>query len=184
MDTNNNIQDNTNSQNAPQGKKTAAGEAFDKVARVLGLTYPGGVNIERLAKNGQNNIEFPKMLKGKGGYDFSYSGLKTAVINYVHTNEMKGVEIIDNKVRAISVETPGMTDFTAQARVEAVLGLYVDISIVSIVLVDVGVEVGLGVHVTVHLTCGAYTHNLDIKIFELKNIKNYYIHIIIYNVLF
>ena len=80
----------------------------------------------------------------------------------ITSHEQKGVEIIDNKVRAISVETPGMTDFTAQARVEAVLGLYVDISIVSIVLVDVGVEVGLGVHVTVHLTCGASTHNLDI----------------------
>ncbi len=80
----------------------------------------------------------------------------------ITSHEQKGVEIIDNKVRAISVETPGTTDFTAQARVEAVLGLYVDISIVSIVLVDVGVEVGLGVHVTVHLTCGAATHNLDI----------------------
>lgn len=80
----------------------------------------------------------------------------------ITSHEQKGIEIIDNKVRAISVETPGMTDFTAQARVEAVLGLYVDISIVSIVLVDVGVEVGLGVHVTVHLTCGAAVHNLDI----------------------
>lgn len=80
----------------------------------------------------------------------------------ITSHEQKGVEIVDNKVRAISVETPGYTDFTAQARVEAVLGLYVDISIVSIVLVDVGVEVGLGVHVTVHLTCGATTHNLDI----------------------
>lgn len=66
----------------------AVGEAFDKVARVLGLEYPGGPNIERLAKEGQNVVSLPKMLKGKGGYDFSYSGLKTAVINYVHTNEM------------------------------------------------------------------------------------------------
>ena len=71
----------------------AVGEAFDKVARVLGLEYPGGPNIERLAKDGNNNIELPKMLKGKGGYDFSYSGLKTAVINYVHTNEMKNQPI-------------------------------------------------------------------------------------------
>ena len=71
----------------------AVGEAFDKVARVLGLQYPGGPNIERLAKEGTNSIELPLMLKGKGGYDFSYSGLKTAVINYVHTNEMKGVAI-------------------------------------------------------------------------------------------
>lgn len=80
----------------------------------------------------------------------------------ITSHEQKGVEIIDNKVRAISKETAGTTDFTAQARVEAILGLYVDISIVSIVLVDVGIEVGLGVHVTVHLTSGAATHNLDI----------------------
>ncbi len=68
----------------------AVGEAFDKVARVLGLQYPGGPNVERLAKQGENNIELPVMLKGKKGYDFSYSGLKTAVINYVHNKEQKG----------------------------------------------------------------------------------------------
>ncbi len=73
----------------------AVGEAFDKVARVLGLSYPGGPNVERLAKEGQNVIPLPKMLKNyEGGeYDFSYSGLKTAVINYVHTQESKGVEV-------------------------------------------------------------------------------------------
>ena len=68
----------------------AAGEAFDKVARVLSLPYPGGPNIERLAKEGKRNIEFPKMLKGEKNYNFSYSGLKTAVINYVHNKEQKG----------------------------------------------------------------------------------------------
>lgn len=70
----------------------AVGEAFDKVARVLGLQYPGGPNVERLAKEGNDAIKLPKMLKNyKGGeYDFSYSGLKTAVINYVHTEEQKG----------------------------------------------------------------------------------------------
>ncbi len=68
----------------------AAGEAFDKVARVLGLRYPGGPHIERCAKEGQNTVPMPKMLKGGGGYNFSYSGLKTAVINYCHTKEQKG----------------------------------------------------------------------------------------------
>lgn len=70
----------------------AVGEAFDKVARVLGLPYPGGPNIERLANSGQNVVKLPKMLKGYDGgkYDFSYSGLKTAVINYVHSKEQKG----------------------------------------------------------------------------------------------
>lgn len=71
----------------------AVGEAFDKVARVLGLSYPGGPNIERVAKTGKNNVKLPKMLKGKGGYDFSYSGLKTAVINHVHKLNQKGEEV-------------------------------------------------------------------------------------------
>lgn len=68
----------------------AAGEAFDKVARVLGLPYPGGPYVEALAREGKNVVPMPKMLKGSGGYDFSYSGLKTAVINYVHTRQQKG----------------------------------------------------------------------------------------------
>ena len=71
----------------------AVGEAFDKVARVLGLNYPGGPNVERLAKEGQNSIKLPKMLKGEGGYNFSYSGLKTTVINYAHGKEQKGEEL-------------------------------------------------------------------------------------------
>ena len=68
----------------------AAGEAFDKVARVLSLPYPGGPHVEALAREGNSVVPMPKMLKGHGGYDFSYSGLKTAVINYVHTKEQKG----------------------------------------------------------------------------------------------
>ncbi len=68
----------------------AAGEAFDKVARVLGLPYPGGPHVEALAREGRPVVPMPKMLKGQGGYDFSYSGLKTAVINYVHTKEQRG----------------------------------------------------------------------------------------------
>lgn len=68
----------------------AVGEAFDKVARVLGLSYPGGPAVERLAREGRNVVPLPKMLKGAKGYDVSYSGLKTAVINYVHTREQRG----------------------------------------------------------------------------------------------
>ncbi len=68
----------------------AVGEAFDKVARVLGLPYPGGPSVERLAREGKNTVSLPRMLKGAGGYDFSYSGLKTAVINFVHTAAQKG----------------------------------------------------------------------------------------------
>lgn len=73
----------------------AVGEAFDKVARVLGLSYPGGPNVERMAKEGKNSVVFPKMLKNYEGskYDFSYSGLKTAVINHVHTETARGNEV-------------------------------------------------------------------------------------------
>ena len=72
----------------------AAGEAFDKVARVLGLEYPGGVNVERLAKDGKNSIGFPQSLvKNSEKLQFSYSGLKTAVINYCHNAEQKGEKI-------------------------------------------------------------------------------------------
>ena len=60
----------------------AVGETFDKVARVLGLGYPGGPKVSKLAENGQANIEFNK--PSDLGYNFSFSGKKTAVINYVH----------------------------------------------------------------------------------------------------
>ncbi len=74
----------------------AVGEAFDKVARILGLKYPGGPNVERLAKDGKNVIKLPKMLGNNyqgSEFDFSYSGLKTAIINYVHGETQKGKEI-------------------------------------------------------------------------------------------
>lgn len=68
----------------------AAGEAFDKVARTLGLKYPGGPNIQKCAETGSPVVPMPKMFKGGGGFNFSYSGLKTAVINYCHTKEQRG----------------------------------------------------------------------------------------------
>lgn len=72
----------------------AAGEAFDKIARVLSLPYPGGPNVQRLAQEGRANIAFPSALVKHGdGKTFSYSGLKTAVINYCHTAEQKGAKI-------------------------------------------------------------------------------------------
>ncbi len=66
----------------------AAGEAFDKVAKLLGLGYPGGVAIDRLAKTGDPTaVELPRaMLAGDTGYDMSYSGLKTAMLNHVRAN--------------------------------------------------------------------------------------------------
>ncbi|MBO5304699.1 MAG: tRNA (adenosine(37)-N6)-threonylcarbamoyltransferase complex transferase subunit TsaD, partial [Clostridia bacterium] len=71
----------------------AAGEAFDKVARVLELPYPGGPQIEKLAKEGQDTIPMPRPYKGEKHLNFSYSGIKTAVINYAHNAQQKGIEI-------------------------------------------------------------------------------------------
>ncbi len=71
----------------------AIGEAFDKVARVLGLEYPGGAKIDKLATGVKPNIEFIQHDIMAGSFDISYSGLKTAVINYVHKLEQKGEKI-------------------------------------------------------------------------------------------
>ena len=72
----------------------AAGEAFDKVARAVGLGYPGGPKIDKLAKEGNPDaIEFPRAKVDGAPYDFSFSGLKSAVLNYINTCEMKGETI-------------------------------------------------------------------------------------------
>lgn len=70
----------------------SVGECFDKVARVLGLPYPGGPAIDKLAKLGQNVVKFNYKAPLKDTFNFSFSGLKTAVVNYVHNKEQKGEE--------------------------------------------------------------------------------------------
>lgn len=72
----------------------AAGEAFDKVARAIGLGYPGGPKIDALSKQGNENaIAFPRAHVAEGRYDFSFSGLKSSVLNYINTSQMSGKEI-------------------------------------------------------------------------------------------
>jgi N6-L-threonylcarbamoyladenine synthase len=72
----------------------AAGEAFDKVARFLGLGYPGGPEIDRLSLLGDPEaVTFPRAMLAEEGFDVSYSGLKTAVINYVRKLESRGQEV-------------------------------------------------------------------------------------------
>lgn len=72
----------------------AAGEAFDKVARAIGLGYPGGPKVDKLSKEGNPNaIEFPKAKIGDCPYDFSFSGVKSAVLNYINHAQMTGEEI-------------------------------------------------------------------------------------------
>lgn len=72
----------------------AAGEAFDKVARAIGLGYPGGPKIDRLAKEGNPRaIEFPRARIADSEYDFSFSGVKSAVLNYLNGCALKGIEV-------------------------------------------------------------------------------------------
>ena len=79
----------------------AAGEAFDKVARAIGLGYPGGPKIDKLSKEGNPNaIEFPRARVADNAYDFSFSGLKSAVSNYLNGCQMKGEPVCQADVAA------------------------------------------------------------------------------------
>lgn len=72
-----------------QSRDDAAGEAFDKIARALGLPYPGGPAIQEVAQQGEAIYDFPQAFLGEG-YDFSFSGLKSAVLNFLNKKQMKG----------------------------------------------------------------------------------------------
>ncbi len=88
------VKDYTDFETLARTRDDAAGEAFDKIARVLGLGYPGGPLIDKLAKEGDPNaIEFPRVKMAEGSLDFSFSGVKTAVINYLHKAAQRGEEI-------------------------------------------------------------------------------------------
>lgn len=79
----------------------AAGEAFDKVARAIGLGYPGGPKIDKVSREGNPEaISFPRAKVGDAIYDFSFSGLKSAVLNYLNSCEMKGISINQADVAA------------------------------------------------------------------------------------
>lgn len=84
----------------------AIGEAFDKVARILGLPYPGGPEIDKRAKLGNANIKFCPNLHARADLAYSFSGLKTAVVNYVHNLRQRGEELQINDICA---------SFTAEA---------------------------------------------------------------------
>lgn len=78
----------------------AAGEAYDKVARMLHLPYPGGPQIDRLAALGESSIAFPRAWLEDGSYDFSFSGLKSSVINTIHNAKQRGEVLKDEDVAA------------------------------------------------------------------------------------
>jgi N6-L-threonylcarbamoyladenine synthase len=97
----------------------AAGEAFDKVARAIGLGYPGGPKIDRLAREGDPNaIPFPRAKVAENEYDFSFSGLKSAVLNYLNSCQMKGEEV--NRADVAASFQKAVTDVLVEHSLHAV----------------------------------------------------------------
>ncbi len=95
------VKDYTEFEMVGRTRDDAAGEAFDKVARALGLAYPGGPVIDKLSKEGNPDaIPFPRVYLENDSYDFSFSGLKTAVLNYLNQAKQKGEEIVVKDVAA------------------------------------------------------------------------------------
>lgn len=79
----------------------AAGEAFDKIARAIGLGYPGGPLVDKAAKQGNKDaIKFPRVVIDDETLDFSFSGLKSAVLNYIHNSEQKNEKVVVEDVAA------------------------------------------------------------------------------------
>ena len=76
----------------------AAGEAYDKIGRILNLPYPGGKKMDELAHIGEDVYDFPRAMIHEDHYDFSFSGLKSAVINRIHNAKQKGEEIVPENV--------------------------------------------------------------------------------------
>lgn len=95
----------------------AAGEAFDKVARVLGLPYPGGPEIDKLALEGKNTLSFTVSNSLKNTFNFSFSGIKTSVVNYVHNAEQRGEKI--NKADIACSFQEAVTEELAEKAVRA-----------------------------------------------------------------
>lgn len=96
----------------------AAGEAFDKIARVIGLGYPGGPKVDKLAKEGNPEaVKFPRVRIDKDSLDFSFSGVKTAVINYLHKQEQMGIEV--NKADIAASFQAAVTDVLVEHTIEA-----------------------------------------------------------------
>ncbi len=103
----------------------AAGEAFDKVARAIGLGYPGGPKIDKIAKEGNPDaIVFPRAHVDDAPYDFSFSGMKSAVLNYINGGQMKGNEY--NRADIAASFQKAVTDVLVANAMHAVEEFHVD----------------------------------------------------------
>ena len=108
----------------------AAGEAFDKVARVLGLGYPGGPLIDKIAKEGNPDaVEFKRVFLEKGSMDFSFSGIKTGVLNYVNSEKQAGREI--NIADVAAGFQQAVLDVVVAKTIDAALSLHKDKIVVA-----------------------------------------------------
>ena len=87
------MKDHLNFEIIGETRDDAVGEAYDKVARTIGLSYPGGPQVDKLAATGNDTYDFPRVWLDKESYDFSFSGLKSAVINKLHNQRQKQQEI-------------------------------------------------------------------------------------------
>lgn len=112
------VKDYTDFEVIGKTRDDAAGEAMDKAARTLGLPYPGGVNLDKISKNGDaDKYKFPHPKVEGAPYDFSFSGLKTSVINLVHNASQKGEELNAADVGASFIKA--VTDSLAEKTVNA-----------------------------------------------------------------
>ena len=114
------VKDYTHFEIMGRTRDDAAGEAFDKIARVLGLGYPGGPLIDKLAREGNADaVHFPRVKMDGASLDFSFSGVKTAVINYLHKLEQNGEEY--SKADIAASFQAAVTDVLCEHTVEAAL---------------------------------------------------------------
>ncbi|MBE6671449.1 MAG: tRNA (adenosine(37)-N6)-threonylcarbamoyltransferase complex transferase subunit TsaD [Ruminococcaceae bacterium] len=101
-----NVKSYTEFETIGRTRDDAVGECFDKIARVMGIPYPGGAQMDKLAQIGdKNSIKFPSAAVSDDTLDYSFSGLKTAVINYLHNAEQKNEEICKENVSASLTKT-------------------------------------------------------------------------------
>lgn len=135
----------------------AIGEAFDKVARVLGLKYPGGPNVERLAALGNNTYKLP-IAVNDDTYNFSYSGLKSSVINLVNNEKQRGNEIRKEDL-ACSFQTAAVDELTRK------LELALKNTGIKNVVIAGGVSANKYIRKEIDVVCKKYDATLDLPEF-------------------
>lgn len=133
----------------------AAGEAFDKVGRVLHLAYPAGKKIDDLSKQGQDTFNFPRAMLHEPNYDFSFSGLKSAFINTVHNAQQRGQTL--SKVDLAASFQASVTDVVVQKTIRAAKAYPVKQLVVA-----GGVAANSGLRAAFQQAVAAETPNMDV----------------------